>query len=337
MKRAAAIGGLLAVCLAQAQDPRLAQPQAVPVLLSPGAAGMGDGLRAALLHRLRPGPPAPFSASVLAYDAPAGDARKRAEKRSGFGYGFHAIDERAGAPRLRSTQVSAALARQVRLGGSAALSGGVQLGLLQRFADLGDAAWASQYNGFAYDAALPSGEGFALRPRTVADAAAGLCFRMSRAGNAREGRARLELETGLAGHHLSRPRISQDAEHGERLARRWTAYGRAVLSDAQDRRRVEPAAVVSYQAQRLIAQGGASVHARLSAPRGFTGPDREWSAGLGAHARSDGSGMASAHLRWGEFSLGIAYELAFTAARRNQIGAGAGELVLGYAPGKGRR
>ncbi len=330
---------LLIATIGDAQDPRLAQPMELHSLLSPGAVGMGEAMRGALAHRARRGAGGvPFAASALTVDAPMrAKQHARDDARQGFGFGASVADERAGAPRMRSTSVTAALGYRVRMGAHSSLGGGAQLGLMQHWADLADGQWASQYNGLAYDPSLPSGERFGERPATVGDAAIGVAYRFRREGSGREGRGAIDLRAGIAGHHLNKPRLSLDRERGARLARRWSAFATGMLSDKHGRSSVEPMLLVSVQGRAFLAQGGSAYLRTLSEKKSFTGPDRIWAIGAGLFARSDGSGIVQALARFGEYGLGLAYELPLTAARRNALGSGVAELVLHADMGRKRR
>ena len=332
-------GLLLLACAAHGQDAPLAQPQRMEPLLSPGAAGMGDGFRASALHRARRAEGnVPFSTSALVADGAIVKKGSRSDMgHQGFGWGGVVFDDRAGSPRMRSTDVAVVLGYHVRFGACSQLGGGVQLGLKQFWSDLIDGQWASQYDGLSYDPSRPSGERFTERPITAGDAALGLCYRYSQKGNGREGRSGIDLRAGIAGHHLNKPRLSLDRENGHRLARRWSAYATGSFADARGKRRLEPLVLVSLQGREFMAQGGTVFALALVEQNSFTGPDRVLSAGLGAYARSDGSAIASLHARWGEFGAVASYELALSAARRNALGNGAAEVSVFCELGQGKR
>lgn len=327
MRAPALIAAWCTALVALTQDARLALPQHAMPLLSPGSVGANDAPRAALLHGARRSGQVRFGVDALQYDAPIRRAGK-AQRRS-FALGVVLRDERTGAPRMRSSQVAGAIAYHVKAGAHSTFGGGLQLGLLQHYADAGEAAWASQYNGLAYDPSLPSGESFGMRPRTVPDAAAGLHYGYTREGSGRESRSGVRLNAGFAVQHLPRPRLFVE-EGSERIARRYLAFIYASLGDPRGRRSLEPAVLVQEQGARAGAYAGTTMMLSIAPHRSFTGPDRAWSVGLGAHGRTEGSGIASMHLRWGEFAMALAYEVPFTAAQRNLLGDGTAELVLRY-------
>ena len=330
-------GSLLLLHGACAQITSMARPMNALVALDPAVAGAHGAIGGALLHRSRDANGgARFSSSVLVMDMALGATKRaKADLRSGFGTGLLVSDERAGSPRTRTSTLASMIAYHVRVGAFAKVGGGVQLGVQQRWSDLGDAAWGSQYNGLAYDPDRPSGEHFANAPRTVGDLGAGVHFQYGREGSAREGRRQMHMRAGVAVQHLARPRLSSDPD-GERMARKWSAFALGAVGLGQHNT-LEPFVQAAVEGGVPELQGGAMWYRTLAGKRSFAGPDHEWVCGLGSYARLSGNIIASASCRFAGFGAALSYELAVGRWSAAMGSRGTSELVLFYEPAAGTR
>jgi type IX secretion system PorP/SprF family membrane protein len=312
--------------LGHAQDLRLAQPQLMGTLLNPAAAGAEQGMHLAATQRKRMDRTLlKYQATALSVDAPLGDpTAAKARLRDRLAWGLVMKDERMGEPRMRTTEALLSLSYRLRVAQGTFLAAGFQVGAMNHWADLEDGAWASQYDGLAFDPSLSSGERFTQRPVLVPELGAGVHL-VHRPTGARTKETRF-LQAGVAVHHLTTPRFSLDRTAGQQLARRYSGYARARLG--KDMAGWEPLLLVDLQGGAFTVRGGAMRIFALGGRQGFRTGDSEWSAGIGAMAASHGVGTLSAMLRWGRFGGQFNYDLALDQAQRQAYGSGIAELNL---------
>jgi hypothetical protein len=225
---------------------------------------------------------------------------------------------------MRTTEALLSLSYRLRVAQGTFLAAGFQVGAMNHWADLEDGAWASQYDGLAFDPSLSSGERFTQRPVLVPELGAGVHL-VHRPTGARTKETRF-LQAGVAVHHLTTPRFSLDRTAGQQLARRYSGYARARLG--KDMAGWEPLLLVDLQGGAFTVRGGAMRIFALGGRQGFRTGDSEWSAGIGAMAASHGVGTLSAMLRWGRFGGQFNYDLALDQAQRQAYGSGIAELNL---------
>lgn len=318
------------VCFAatlQAQVPRYTQPHLMGTLLNPARAGSEAGMQVAAGHRHRTNKAlVRYQASALSLHAPLGDPeRPTATIKDHLAWGIVVTDERAGAPRMRTTAAVLALAYRSKVAAGTQVAAGFHAGAMNHWVDGAEGAWASQYNGLAYDASIPSGEQFGQRPVLAPEVGMGLHLQHRPVAQGRSAGYR-QMQAGVAVHHLNAPRFSLDREADVRLARKYSAFLSAHLGDGPAG--WEPLVLMTLQGGRAVVSGGATYLFGVGGQRGFRTGDAEWAAGIGAQASSDGLASFTSTLRWGAFGGQLSYDLAMTQAQRQAYANGVAELVL---------
>lgn len=267
-----------------------------------------------------------YQASAFSVHAPVGDPeRPQLGLKDRLAWGMAVTDERLGAPRMRTTAALFSVAYRLKVASGTVVAAGFQAGGMNHWADVATGAWASQYDGLAYDPALVSGERFGTRPILVPELGVGLHLLHRPVGQGRSTGQR-RMEAGVAVNHLTAPRFSLDRDEGQRLARRYSAYYRAHLGDGP--KGWEPLLVLTLQGGSFVARGGASYLFAVGGQRGFRTGEAEWAAGVGLQAASDGVATLTSTLRWGAFGGQLSYDLAVAQTQRQAYGNGIAELVL---------
>jgi type IX secretion system PorP/SprF family membrane protein len=172
------IGGILALMapvLAQAQDFHLSQFNSASQLYNPAVTGIfEETFRATIVHRdqwrgIFPG----YKTNLL--DAQYKMLSYYNDNYTGFG--LSVVQDEAGKASQKTLSLKGNVAYHLLANTKNLLSGGIQVGYLQRSIDWTGLAWDAQYNGIEYDANLDDKEKFLARKDGTIDLSAGVNWR----------------------------------------------------------------------------------------------------------------------------------------------------------------
>lgn len=333
------LGALIGACVvAHAQDPRFALPDRSPLQLNPALTGALNDRQVVLTHRTLYNPVTkPFHSTYFSGDLcmdPPGPADREGKGR--MAVGLAVMDDRAGEPRFRTTDLTTHLAYHLRMDTRSDLGAAIYIGLRQVKGDPGNGQWESQYDGMRYDPSIASGESFGLRPRTVPDMGAGVVY-VLRSTESRAGTASWSMDAGAGLYHLSRPRISPDVTSDDRLPRRLTTYARMQIEDGKHRFILRPACFAGLQGGRAMVTVGGTVGRVLYEERGFMIVERKPAVHAGGYWSNLGGFTVVLGGQWGGYAMNLAYQLPLPGSYHMANGSAAAELVLAYALPAGTR
>ena len=221
---------LLSLCFAGkvfAQDAHFTQFENSPFFINPASAGMVEqsDYRGSLItrnqwHKLV----RPTNSTMISADVPLlryqGGERSRSNLGLGLYYGFSTMGDN----KTRQTQMGIAVSGITTVGEHKYLSLGISAGKGGFRNDLSAATWDNQYDGFQYDASLPSNEAYngILKARYF-DLNAGLNFlSLSRKNGA-------STNIGASVAHLTSPKLKNDPLLNGNIDPRITAYFRSEI------------------------------------------------------------------------------------------------------------
>jgi type IX secretion system PorP/SprF family membrane protein len=151
------------VFITNAQDYKFSQFYNSPLNLNPAFTGKINSLyRFVANYRLQYLPlqqPSPFN--TLSASADFGLLRDQLNNGDIFGVGILFTNDRQSAIRSNTAMLSLAYHKSLGKDGNHYLSAGFQVGFLQRFVDLGNLAFATQFTGTGFDLSLNNQENFA--------------------------------------------------------------------------------------------------------------------------------------------------------------------------------
>ena len=135
------------------------------------------------------------------------------------GLGGSIIKDQAGSGGLSSTKGFASIAYHQLLGFNSLLSGGFNIGFVNKRIDVSKLTFDNQWNGKFFDVTIPSGEQFAYNSATYLDLQAGLNYALFPSDNA-------YLNVGFSAMHLNRPKETffSDNIADTRIAPRLTLF-----------------------------------------------------------------------------------------------------------------
>lgn len=177
---------LLSFLKINGQEQQLSQYFNAKMLYNPAQTGAIDSdYRVSLNHRSQwktVSNPFLFSAFSL-------EAKWKTRSGGAFGAGFNFSKNQAGKSALVNQLYAGNFAYHLKGNRKNNFTLGLQLGLRQRTVNFDGLAWDSQYNGVAYDPALPTGENFGPNKQKSLDASFGFLWRH----NAINGRKQYDL------------------------------------------------------------------------------------------------------------------------------------------------
>jgi type IX secretion system PorP/SprF family membrane protein len=298
-----------AAMIGNAQDALLSQPGAMPLQLTPAAAGMDHDRAASLVHRQQWVPhSSPFSTSGFAYDTRLKTSPDNDKTfRGGFGAGIAFLHDRAGAPELRTTDLQLDLAYHLPIDAYSSVGAGLQGGFRQQVMDAAQGQWGSQYDGQRYDASLPSGEQLQER-RFRPDVGLGVVYSFRRMPQPMRHSNTLEVKAGMGIFHAARPDFSFAGEV-DRLPRRYSAFVTPIIGIGRSDLQLRPAAYLNIQGTSSQLFAGLSVR-KYFGEKGFVGEEeRRPAIAIGAYSRNGEAAVALVEAEWGEYAIGISYDV----------------------------
>lgn len=182
-----------------AQDIHFSQFYAAPLQLNPAYTGVFNGnIRTVLNYRNQWQSFSPYNTFAGSLDFNFG---QNMLKHDLFGVGVSFFSDKAGDSEFSTTQGNVSLSYIKTLGNKYSrnyLTVGFQGGFAQRSINPANLTFGSQYNGYAYDGTIESGETIALNSFTFLDLGAGLSWLYVPKNG-------INFYAGLAYHHLNEP------------------------------------------------------------------------------------------------------------------------------------
>ena len=327
--------GLLYGTCVRAQDARYSQLHATSLLNNPALTGMFNGSLQATVN---------YQTHFTTLDdtegfrnlAAAVELRRPVGWQNFLGVGLQVQHDRAGSSDFVRSQGMLSASYQQQIAAGHFLSGGAQVGLGQRGYDLTKLWFSEQYfvdpvSRAAYvDRRLPSGEPFTGGGGKVyADINVGLAY-YARLGDRRG------MYAGGAVYHLTGPDISPLSEQEDLLDRRYVLHAGGELPLGTGAMSVLPAARLMVQGPSLSGLMGASL-------RYTEGRWREIALRMGTYLQLTngreqqlgiGAVVAAVGLEYGEYQVGLSYDLILGALRQTTASRGGFELSMIYTRGR---
>ncbi len=292
--RAGILCSWLLALAANAQDIHFSQFFHAPLALGPGHIGNFEGQhRFNAIHRQQwRAVTVPYRTFGLGWD------HHHAFRTKGLALGAWCYNDRAGDSHLNTFHLSvgASWTHELDAQGDHSFSGGLLAGTSSRTIDRSDLSFDAQYNGFAYDPQLPTGEGPGRDALWHADLHTGFRYHWRR-------NDRSHVQVGATLFNLTRPRIGFLGGPGEPLDRRLDLH---VLTSFP-----AGASLDLLPALRYLVQGtfreldlGADLRHTLLHRHGLHRALR-----FGLYLRARDAGYAHAGLEYDDWTVGLSYDL----------------------------
>ncbi|MCU0432128.1 MAG: PorP/SprF family type IX secretion system membrane protein [Bacteroidia bacterium] len=315
-------------CYSYGQDVHFTQFTSGIDWLNPAAAGALSPVTANLIYRDQWGGIGEFYQSTYASGQfRLGDAKG---KKGFSAAGIMVLNDRAGTARLNTLNAGATYAYHVRLDDHQTLGAGAYVGYLQRSFTNTGLQWGSQYDGMAYNSALP-GEGLVNLRRNMFDLGAGLCWTWKSSESYMTANNQRMFRLGAGAWHLAAPDIGFNGN--DAAARRYSVHGDALIGISNTPLAVLPAVLFQYQQTSELMVGSLIRYTVKEASR-YTNFVSSSSVAVGAYWRNRDAVAIAAQLQWSNYSLGLSYDANVSALRQSTNGRGGFEIAFRYTGGK---
>lgn len=314
---------------ASGQDIHFSQLNMSQLELNPANAGTEFGLRGTVNYRNQWSSfTDPFISMMASYDM---SFKKSSNSTGFFTGGLFVFNDKAGAGQMTQTQANLAVAYHVNLNDEQTLGLGVQGGYFQRSANTDQLTWGSQYDGFAYDPQLSSGESSTgAYAFGVADFAAGLTYTYRNGERYMTGNDQKLLIAGISMQHINQPKYAYQEIINDPLYFRWVGHVYSMIGIPNSSFSIQPSAVYLRQGKLQEIMAGSNFIYKFKDASRYTGNLKGGSFGLGAHYRLKDAVVLASFLEIGNYTFGFSYDLNMSDLNDATSGRGGFEFSLRY-------
>lgn len=324
----------LGLCLfsfsSNAQDIHFSQFHQTPQLLNPGATGNYDGKgRLIINYKNQWGI---IGSSYRTYAASFDIPILQGKMNGGYlGVGGNFYKDVAGQTKFGNVIGSLSLAGVIEVHENGFLSLGIQGGMGQYSADLSNATWGSQFNGYGFDTDLSSGEPTnTFASKLYADLAAGVYYQLSNSSSSFFDQHIHEMDFGIAVYHLNRPRQEFLNQEDPRLPIKYVFQGAMEREFKQSSVSVVPTMFYALQGAHREFVGGALLKFGFGGTTRLTGLSKKSAFYLGAHYRWKDAVIGKIMFELQDYMIGISYDVNVSTYSQATKGAGSFEVSLKY-------
>lgn len=207
----------------RAQDVHFSQFDLAPLTLNPAQAGVHHDIRAVGNYRDQWNSIGGFGYKTIGMGVDFSTLKKPG-KAYWLGSGFSFYNDKAGVGQLSTLRTDISLSACIPSGKNI-YSGGLQVGYCQKAVNTGDFSWDSQFNGFAFDASLPTMEYYNNPSFGFFSLSTGVNWYYSKTEHYMTSNDELKINMGAAAHHWNSPRQSFKDLTNENLSTKLVLYG----------------------------------------------------------------------------------------------------------------
>lgn len=313
----------------------------MPVFLNPATVGLAADYRASAHYKTSwASIAAPYRTVAASFDMRlTGEARSGVpgsdELFSGLGVGITFLNDRTGDPELKANIAAAHVAYTVRINKTSGFGGGLSIGFDQRSVDPAGGKWGSQFNGHAYDPGMPSGEAFGGEAQSHLEFGGGVAYTY-RSTPSRGETLPTVLHFGLAGQHLGRVSVSEADFITKDMPARLSLIAESELPISKSGA-LAPAAYGQIQGGEMNVMVGTSFKQLLVYGDTFIRSITQSSVSAGVYYRVGQSVILQGQLIYGDFRVGLSYDMDVSDLKTYSQRKGGFELSVGWHGMKGRR
>jgi type IX secretion system PorP/SprF family membrane protein len=325
LKRLGLLAVLIMPFISDGQDVHFSQWYATPLQVNPAMTGVFDGVvRLTNSYRTQwSGIGNGYKTFHLSADAPLGKSNTR---NNYFGVGGMIYQDKAGEAGFKSTIMEGSLSyiTAVDDAGDHFISLGFQAGLNSQVIDLGSSTWDSQWNGDAFDPALPSHESIQLPQFSYLDFNAGaMYFYVPDGSNS--------FDVGASLSHIGSPNVSFFTLSEAPLRKKITLHSSAEIALGQAGQTwVLPKLLVMKQGNQKEITLGGYIKNKVQFKSRYTNYQKEAYFYLGGFYRWADAAIVSARFEYNTFGLGISYDFNTSSLSNLAGSSNAFEVTLSY-------
>ena len=321
------------------QDFHFSQYNENPLLMNPALAGSNYVMRASIVYRTQWSSVAtPYTTYGLSFDSrfKASNWEKADPKRTltfkkaknRMAGGISIYNDKAGEAKLGTFVTNLTYAMFFPLNRNSNLSLGLQGGFAQRKMDDSKLIYGAQYNGYTYDASLPSGETYSRKSFMYGDIGSGIAYTFNRAERSVAANDQINAQIGFSAFHLTRPQQNFISGESDRLNRKYVFHGNIVFGIPNTLIGLAPTWLIQVQGVNKEILAGMMVKYYIKDDSKYTGILKRSSIGIGANYRTGDAIIASILIEFGRFAVGYSYDINVSKLANASNGKGGSEITL---------
>lgn len=290
------------------QDIHFSQYEYSPMTLNPAFVGANSPMQGIVNYRnqwARIGNPYQTIAATF-------DGRFNENKRMKKGIiagGINFFNDQAGTSKVTTNIVNMSLAYHLILDRESTLGLGMLVGMGNRSISTNGAEWASQYDGYGFNATMASGEDFNSPSFSYMDVGAGLLYTYKKKGGYMTQNLQRRVNFGMAAYHLNKPSYSYLNNDDEQLQIRYSAFINADIGIKNTRGILQPGLYYNRQAGHQEIMVGTNYGYIIHEGSKSTGFTRPITAYLGFFYRVMDASVLRLMMEYDVYSLGFAYDV----------------------------
>ncbi|MBW7868024.1 MAG: PorP/SprF family type IX secretion system membrane protein [Brumimicrobium sp.] len=310
-----------------AQDPHFSAMDYSSQNLSPALVGAKYDVQANINYRNQWSSfSKPFQTVGAAVDARINP--KGTKNKGYFAAGINFLSDKAGENNFETNNFGITLGYHIKLADEHILGVGLQFGYGERNFGFGTGQWGNQYNGYAYDSNLPSGESFARSHFGYFDMGSGLSYIFRKEASHDAHHNGFLLNIGFAAYHNNTPAISFMDSKIDPLYTRWVGFLNAEVGLGKSNMALEPLIIIQAQGPFVQTFVGTSF-------RFYFGDDYSFynvpSFALGIFYRDLDAMVTRMSVRYKGAEIGAAYDInMLSSLKRSSKSQGAFEIFVRY-------
>lgn len=318
-------GSLLSVP-AFAQDIHFSQFDETQLQLNPADAGVQHDVRVVTNYKNQwQTVGSPYKTFAL-----SADARLLRDKKHHLGLGLDLFSDKAGDANLNSTQVNLSLSGIITVSDKSVISAGLMSGFAQRSITVDGLQWGNQYDGSAYDAALPTGETATANAFNFVDLGAGMQYSFGNsemyisANNARK------VNIGVSVFHPHQPSYTFYGQKTEILHTKWVFHGNAAIGVKNTNLVLKPSYIVFIQGGTKEITPGLTLQYILQEGSKYTRNKKPAAFSLGGYYRMKDAFIAVAKFEYSNYAIGFSYDVNLSKLKTVSKARGGFEISLRF-------
>ncbi len=218
--------GLFCVTGIHAQDFHFSQFNSSPLMSNPANTGMFRGKYRSFLNYKEQW--RSVTTPFVTYAASGDMVIRKKTNNSNFGLGALIIKDQAGAIKLSKTSVNLSFSGIVKMDELNVVSLGIQSGFVQNSFDPSGLRWGNQFDGTGYNESMDPKEEFGAASYFAPDFAVGVVYSYNNFEQKIMSNDELRFSTGLAMHHVARPKTSTTKD--DKVWRRYNFFMDGIYS-----------------------------------------------------------------------------------------------------------
>jgi type IX secretion system PorP/SprF family membrane protein len=320
---------LLVANLSKAQDIHFSQMEFSPLNLNPALAGANHDMQGIINYRNQwKAVGDPFSTIGASFDA---RIKQAGSGKKGFlGVGVNFFNDKAGSPRMNSTNASLNVSYHVYLDGNNTFGAGLYTGFGQRSLDPLNGKWANQFDGVNYDANLVSGESFASERFAFFDIGGGVLYTYKKDEKSVSSKDQIIVNAGAAFFHGNRPNYSFINRADETLPMRYSVFANSIIGFESSNLNVMPGLYYQRQGKAQEILVGSYVGFVFQEASKVTGYNKNTMLALGAFYRNKDAIVLKSMFEWSGYTFGLAYDINVSSLSEASRSRGGVEFFLRY-------